>query len=89
MDSLFALTSWQIWKERNAQCFREAATTVPDLLLIIKVESDQWAQAGAKDLRSLALGVACYPPRSSMYSIVYEPGLDWSLVNDFYFSLMQ
>jgi hypothetical protein len=36
MDSLFALTSWQIWKERNAQCFREAATTVTELLPIIK-----------------------------------------------------
>jgi hypothetical protein len=75
MDSLFTLTSWQIWKERNTRCFKEAATTVPDLLLIIKVEANQWAQAGAKNLRSLASGVACYPPRSSMYSIVSEPGL--------------
>ena len=56
MDSLFALTSWIIWKERNARCFREAATTVPELLMIIKVEADRWAQAGAKNLRSLASG---------------------------------
>jgi hypothetical protein len=72
MDSLFALTSWLIWKERNAQCFSEATTTVLDLLLIVKVEADQWAQAGANDMRSSALfgGVACYPPRSSVYSFV-------------------
>jgi len=51
-----ALTSWIIWKERNARCFREAATTVPELLMIIKAEADYWAQAGAKNLRSLASG---------------------------------
>jgi hypothetical protein len=42
MDSLFALVSWQLWKERNACCFRESTTTVSDLLLIIKDESDRW-----------------------------------------------
>ena len=56
MDSLFALTSWLIWKERNARCFREAATMIPELLMIIKAEADQWAQVGAKNLRSLASG---------------------------------
>jgi hypothetical protein len=32
MDSLFALVSWQIWKERNARCFRNATATVADTL---------------------------------------------------------
>lgn len=57
-DSLFALTSWTIWKERNARCFRESATTIPELLTMIKAEAEQWANAGAKNLWSLASGVA-------------------------------
>jgi hypothetical protein len=60
LDSLFGLVSWEIWKERNARCFREAASTVDELLLVIKSQADQWIQAGAKDLRSLALG-GCSP----------------------------
>ena len=56
MDSLFALVSWQLWKERNARCFREVTATVTDLLQIIKAEADQWIQAGAKGLRALAQG---------------------------------
>ncbi|KAG0531137.1 hypothetical protein BDA96_05G248400, partial [Sorghum bicolor] len=36
LDSLFALVSWQIWKERNARCFREATTPVAELLQLIK-----------------------------------------------------
>ena len=40
MDSLFALVSWQLWKERNARCFRESTSTVGDLLHIIKAEAD-------------------------------------------------
>jgi hypothetical protein len=31
-DSLFALVCWQIWKERNARCFRQSTTAVQDLL---------------------------------------------------------
>jgi hypothetical protein len=56
MDSLFALVSWQLWKEWNARCFREATVTVSDLLQIIKAEADQWIQAGATGLRALAQG---------------------------------
>ena len=41
MDSLFALVSWQMWKERNARCFREATATVSELLQIIKSEAHQ------------------------------------------------
>ena len=56
MDSLFALVSWQLWKERNARCFRESTSSVGDLLHIIKNEADRWIQAGASGLRALAQG---------------------------------
>jgi hypothetical protein len=55
-DSLFALVSWQLWKERHARCFKEASATVTNLLMIIKVEVEQWAKAGAKVLESLGAG---------------------------------
>ena len=35
IDSLFALISWEVWKQRNACCFRDAAVTPADLLPII------------------------------------------------------
>lgn len=54
MDSLFALVSWQIRKERNARCFRGATSTVPEILQQIKAEADRWIEAGADGLRSLA-----------------------------------
>lgn len=54
MDSLFALASWEIWKERNARCFRETTSTVAELLQVIKAYTDLWAQAGTNNLRSLA-----------------------------------
>lgn len=54
-DSLFALTSCSMWKERNARCFRDAATK---LLMMIKAETEQWANAGSKDLWCLASGIA-------------------------------
>jgi hypothetical protein len=55
-DSLFALVSWQIWKERNTRCFRDATVMVHELLSIIKAEVDQWIRAGAKNLGVLASG---------------------------------
>jgi hypothetical protein len=55
-DSLFALVSWQVWKERNARCFRSATTSVTDLLLVIRAEADQWIRAGAKNLGVLVSG---------------------------------
>jgi len=53
MDSLFALVSWHVWKERNARCFRGAAASATELMQLIKDEGDQWIQAGAKGLGSL------------------------------------
>jgi hypothetical protein len=46
--------SWQVWKERNARCFRDATATIAELLQIIKMEADHWIEAGATGLRALA-----------------------------------
>ena len=50
LDSLFALISWQTWKERNARCFRDSTATVNDLLQVIKAEADRLTDAGAAGL---------------------------------------
>jgi hypothetical protein len=54
MDSLFALVSWQVWKEHNARCFREARSSMNELLQVIRAEADRWIEAGAKGLLALA-----------------------------------
>lgn len=54
LDTLFALVSWQLWKERNARCFRNAVAPIADTLQLIKIEADRWIEAGALGLRSLA-----------------------------------
>jgi hypothetical protein len=51
---LFALISWEVWKERNARCFRDAVANVNDILRIVKAEADRWVEAGAAGLRALA-----------------------------------
>lgn len=52
-DSLFAIVTWEIWKERNARCFRNAETTVLGLLQTIKRTADDWIEAGARKLSCL------------------------------------
>ena len=54
IDSLFALVSWEVWKERNARCFRAAAVAPVDLISAIRAEAGRWAKAGASGLSSLA-----------------------------------
>jgi hypothetical protein len=54
MDSLFTLVCWTIWKERNTRCFREATSSVNEVLQLIKAESDWWIEAGARGLEALA-----------------------------------
>lgn len=52
-DSLFALTSWQIWKERNARVFRGAESQSTEVLCRIKREGQDWIAAGATHLGCL------------------------------------
>jgi hypothetical protein len=54
MDSLFALVSWQVWKECNTCRFREAWSSMNELLQVIRAEADRWIEAGAKGLSALA-----------------------------------
>jgi len=53
MDSLFALVSWEIWKEPNARSFHGATSTMTDLLQTVKAEADQWIKTGAHCLEAL------------------------------------
>lgn len=52
-DTLFALVAWELWKERNARCFRGAKTQIQSVKAFIKVQASLWVQAGAKDLGRL------------------------------------
>lgn len=52
-DSLFALVAWELWKERNARCFRNAASQVPQVLSTINHTANQWIEAGACNLGCL------------------------------------
>ena len=52
-DSLFALVAWELWKERNGRCFRQASSTVMQILTHIMHIADQWIDAGAAKLRCL------------------------------------
>jgi hypothetical protein len=52
-DSLLALIAWEIWKERNARCFRGAVTQIPAIKASIKQQAELWVQAGAKHLGCL------------------------------------
>ena len=54
LDSLFALLSWQVWKERKARCFRQSTTMIAEMLQIIKMEADRWIEAGAARIWALA-----------------------------------
>jgi len=49
-DSLVILTSWMIWKERNARIFDSKQLTVAELLLRVKEEADVWLLAGFKQI---------------------------------------
>jgi len=51
-DSLM-LTCWVLWKERNAQMFRNEAKDARELWLEILQEADLWLRAGYSTLSSL------------------------------------
>jgi len=52
-NTLFSLITWELWKERNARVFRNAATPVPQLVQTISHFGEQWVLAGAKKLGCL------------------------------------
>ncbi|KAI4965670.1 hypothetical protein ZWY2020_049703 [Hordeum vulgare] len=51
--SLMLLISWEVWKERNARVFRNAAVPVGGIVAKTKEECSVWCLAGAKHLRNL------------------------------------
>jgi hypothetical protein len=53
-EFIVMLISWELWKERNARCFRGAATQLQSLLATIRKLVELWVQAGAKNLGCLA-----------------------------------
>ena len=55
LASVMMLVSWEIWKERNARIFRNAATPTTIIVTRIKEEAHMWTLAGAKHLSSLML----------------------------------
>ncbi|RLN23390.1 hypothetical protein C2845_PM07G26090 [Panicum miliaceum] len=52
-DSLFSLIAWELWKERNARVFHNAAAPVPQLVQTIRHFGEQWVLAGVKKLGCL------------------------------------
>lgn len=57
-DSLVLLTSWMLWKERNARTFNCIASTPAELGAAIRLEADLWVVAGYKRLAVLQSRVA-------------------------------
>ena len=52
-DSLFVLIAWELWKERDARCFRGANTHLSAVKDTIKQQAELWIFAGAKSLGRL------------------------------------
>jgi hypothetical protein len=52
-STLFMLTCWMIWKERNSRHFDHKTESVQVVLGKIKAEADLWIAAGARELGGL------------------------------------
>ncbi|WVZ79516.1 hypothetical protein U9M48_027087 [Paspalum notatum var. saurae] len=50
IDSLFALVTWEVWKERNARCFRGEVSSAEAVVSSILSFASEWVRAGAKAL---------------------------------------
>ena len=48
LASLAMLVSWEIWKERNGQVFRNHFSTANFIIAKIREETTMWSRAGAK-----------------------------------------
>jgi hypothetical protein len=57
-DSLVLLTSWMLWKKRNARTFNRIISTPAELGAAIRLEADLWIAAGCKRLAVLQSRVA-------------------------------
>ena len=55
--SLAMLTTWHIWKERNAIVFQQNHSTVRALFAKIKDEYSNWASAGGRTFHFLRIGM--------------------------------
>ena len=55
--SLAMLTTWHIWKERNAIVFQQNHSTVRALFAKIKDEYSNWASAGGRTFHFLRIGI--------------------------------
>ncbi|PNT72381.1 hypothetical protein BRADI_2g43395v3, partial [Brachypodium distachyon] len=51
--SVVLLTTWSIWKHRNAAVFDNSPPNIASLLDMIKAEARQWFRAGAVGLGTL------------------------------------
>ena len=52
-DTLFALVTWYLWKERNARVFRNTELQPNALLRSIRQDGESWIAAGATKLGCL------------------------------------
>jgi hypothetical protein len=53
LQSLFLLTYWCIWRERNCRIFQNKSSTLHTIVPRIHDDAMEWASASAKQLRSL------------------------------------
>ena len=53
LDSLFMLTIWALWKERNARLFERHERSFHELLEHTREEAQLWIEAGASRLGCL------------------------------------
>jgi hypothetical protein len=44
------LVTWEVWKERNARCFRSEASSVDAVVSSALGVASEWVRAGAKAL---------------------------------------